>query len=112
LSEAGLPEPARQLSTVASGRRYRIDLAYPDHRLAIELDGWSHHRTRSAFDNDRARGNQLELAGWTVLRFTSKATRCDVVDTVARARQAAARRTVVDRDRYSGLDRPEVGKVG
>lgn len=109
LSEAGLPEPVHQLWVVTGGGRYRLDLAYPEHMLAIETDGWSHHRTRGAFDDDRARGNHLELAGWTVLRFTSKSTRSEVVDTVVRARQAAASRTLVKPDPYDGLDRPEVG---
>jgi predicted transcriptional regulator of viral defense system len=112
LGEAGLPEPAHQVGILARGRRYRIDLAYPDLRLGIELDGWAHHRTRSAFDNDRARGNDLELAGWTVLRFTSKSARSDVVDTVVRARQAATSRTLVTGDRDTGLDRPKVGSAG
>ena len=108
LSEAGLPDPV-QLWTVTGGGRYRIDLAYPALMLAIEIDGWSHHRTRGAFDNDRARGNDLELAGWTVLRITSKSTRWDVIRTVAGAREAAALRPLVTSTPDEGLDRPKVG---
>jgi very-short-patch-repair endonuclease len=72
------------------GRSYRIDLAYPEVMLAIEYDGWEHHRTRSAFDRDRARGNRLEILGWTVLRFTSQSTDLDIVATV---RAVLARRS-------------------
>ncbi len=109
LTGAGPPASAAQVPTVTERGRFRIDLAYPDLRLAIEVDGWSHHRSRGSFDNDRARGNQLELAGWTVLRFTSKSTRSDVIDTVTRAREAAALRSLVTRNPHDGLDRPEVG---
>jgi very-short-patch-repair endonuclease len=66
-----LPEPAIEHRVRIGGRRYRIDLAYPDVELAIEVDGWDVHRTRTAFDHDRARANDLVAAGWTLLRFTA-----------------------------------------
>ena len=47
-----------------------MDFAYPQRRLAVELDGFESHGQRDAFDRDRARQNQLVLLGWTVLRFT------------------------------------------
>jgi very-short-patch-repair endonuclease len=49
---------------------YKIDFAYPDVLLAIEVDGYDPHGTRRAFDADRVRQNRLVLLGWTVLRFT------------------------------------------
>ena len=67
------------------GSRAFIDLAYPDQMVAIELDGWEHHSTRSAFDRDRARANDLALAGWRLYRFTWTTTDEVIVDTVARA---------------------------
>lgn len=67
----GCPEPVLEHPVTVGGRRYRIDLAYPDVRLAIEVDGYEVHNTRGAFDHDRARGNDLVAAGWTLLRFTS-----------------------------------------
>lgn len=48
----------------------RVDFAYPEVRLAIEVDGWAAHGSRQAFQDDRARQNRLTGAGWTVLRFT------------------------------------------
>ena len=86
LTAAGLPAPVPQLPVLVGDRRYRLDLAYPEQRIAIELDGWAAHRSRRAFDLDRARGNDLELASWTLLRFTSSSTRADVVRTVGAAR--------------------------
>jgi very-short-patch-repair endonuclease len=85
LVAAGLPAPVQQHRVRLNGRTIRIDLAYPTCRIAIELDGWDCHRTRSAFDNDRARANALVLAGWVLLRFTSRSTDAEIVATVAAA---------------------------
>lgn len=49
---------------------YLIDIAFPRHRLAIEVDGWAFHSDHQAFQSDRARQNWLALRGWQVLRFT------------------------------------------
>ena len=103
LVAAGVPPPVPQFAVLAGVERYRIDYAYPDVRVAIEIDGWATHGTRNAFDHDRVRGNDLELAGWTLLRFTSSSTRADVVRTVQAARAAAAaRRTVFTGPAYDG----------
>jgi len=81
----GLPEPVQQYRVNAGTRRCRIDLAYPELKLAIEIDGWEHHRTRSAFDDDRVRANDLVVAGWNVLRFTSTMTDAHAVEIVGGA---------------------------
>jgi very-short-patch-repair endonuclease len=47
-----------------------VDFAWPDRRLVVEVDGWETHRTRSAFEHDRARDLQLTLLGYEVVRFT------------------------------------------
>jgi very-short-patch-repair endonuclease len=71
LRRARMPLPVRQHEVWLGGRLLaRADLAYPDRRLLIELDGWSAHGTRRAFQADRRRQNSLVLAGWTLLRFT------------------------------------------
>jgi very-short-patch-repair endonuclease len=79
LVAAGLPVPAQQHRVRIGGRTFRIDLAYVAAKLAIELDGWEFHSSRSAFDDDRARANALVAAGWTVLRFTSRSTDAEIV---------------------------------
>jgi hypothetical protein len=81
----GIPEPAQQHWVKLGTRRCRIDLAYPALKLAIEVDGWGAHRTRMAFDYDRARENDLVVAGWRVLRFTSNCDRGEIGATVASA---------------------------
>lgn len=85
LVAAGLPAPVQQYRCRVGGRSFRIDLAYPERRLAMELDGWEFHRTRTAFDDDRARANPLIAAGWTLVRFTSRSTETHIVDCVRAA---------------------------
>jgi very-short-patch-repair endonuclease len=65
-----LPLPEHQHEVVVGGRRYRIDFAYVDRRVAIEVDGYEFHAGPEQFELDRARGNDLVLTGWTLLRFT------------------------------------------
>jgi hypothetical protein len=57
--------------TVA-GATYVLDMAWPELRVAVEIDGRRHRlASRSAFDRDRAKGNALALAGWRVAHLTS-----------------------------------------
>jgi len=49
---------------------WRIDLAFPDAKVAVEIDGWAWHVDQDRFANDRRKGNALVRAGWVVLRFT------------------------------------------
>ena len=53
----------------------RVDLAYPGLKLAIEADGYEFHSTRLDFIRDRQRQNDLVMAGWSVLRYTSEDAR-------------------------------------
>jgi Transcriptional regulator, AbiEi antitoxin/Protein of unknown function (DUF559) len=82
LVAAGLPAPTQQ-HWVDVGQRYRLDLAYPAAKIAIEYDSWKFHRARTAFDGDRRRDRLLQIAGWTVLRFTSSTTDEEIISTVA-----------------------------
>jgi hypothetical protein len=87
LVDAGVapPEVQFEVRAGAGGLVGRVDLAWPDLRLAVEYDG-DHHRERAQFRRDVERLNALRLAGWTVLRFTA--------DDVLR-RPAETARTVV-----------------
>ena len=50
--------------------RFLVDFLWRSERLIVEVDGWESHRTRSAFEEDRARDARLNLLGYIVLRFT------------------------------------------
>jgi very-short-patch-repair endonuclease len=49
---------------------YKIDVAFPDEKVAIETDGWAFHSDQEDFQKDRERQNKIALLGWKVLRFT------------------------------------------
>ncbi|HMJ95492.1 MAG TPA: DUF559 domain-containing protein, partial [Thermoleophilaceae bacterium] len=49
---------------------FEVDFVWADAGLIVETDGWSAHRTRSAFERDRLRDATLEAAGWRVIRIT------------------------------------------
>jgi very-short-patch-repair endonuclease len=66
----GLPAPVFQFPVEVDGHRRRIDFAFPELMVAIEVDGYESHSRYDVFEDDRVRANELELLGWTVLRFT------------------------------------------
>lgn len=49
---------------------WRIDLAFPREKVAVEVDGWAWHVDAQRFANDRRKQNALVRAGWDPLRFT------------------------------------------
>ncbi len=49
---------------------YKVDVAFPKQKVAIEVDGWAFHSDPEAFAKDRKRQNNIALLGWKVLRFT------------------------------------------
>ncbi|MGH2710997.1 MAG: type IV toxin-antitoxin system AbiEi family antitoxin domain-containing protein [Actinomycetota bacterium] len=48
----------------------RLDFAYPDHRIAIETDGYRWHGGPERWKKDMRRENRLKLLGWTLLHFS------------------------------------------
>lgn len=69
IHDAGLPPPEPQFWVVVDGEeKYRLDLAYPKHRIAIEYDGWeAHEQTPEQRERDRIRRQWLRDHGWTVI---------------------------------------------
>ena len=67
--DAGLPAPELQHWIDIEGvPTYRLDLAYPRHRITIEYDGEEFHdRTEEQRQHDRERREWLERNGWTVV---------------------------------------------
>lgn len=94
LDDAGFLAPVAQLSLPwRDVREGRVDLAYPTHRLIIEVDGRRWHTQRDAFATDRKRDNLAQLAGWTVLRFTWRDLHDHPGDFLTQVRQALGRST-------------------
>jgi very-short-patch-repair endonuclease len=61
-----LPKPEINLKI----DRFEVDFLWREERLIVEVDGWVSHRSRSAFEEDRARDARLKVLGFNVLRFT------------------------------------------
>ena len=70
IRQHGIKPPVRQHRVTVGGRHYRLDLAYPDEKLAIEGDGFGVHSERDRFETDRERQNALVLLEWRPLHFT------------------------------------------
>jgi len=68
--EAGLPEPYRE-HVFHPQRNWRLDLALPAIKLAIEVDGGV-HRIKGRFLADIEKSNALTLLGWRLIRVTPR----------------------------------------
>jgi predicted transcriptional regulator of viral defense system len=62
----GLPQPATNF--VEAG--FELDVYWPEHRFAVELDTYATHGTNAAFERDRLRQEDLMLAGIELIRVT------------------------------------------
>lgn len=66
IREAGLPEPRTQVRIAG----YTVDFVWPDHRVVFEIDGYSFHTSRFAFDRDRRKDAALKAAGYDPNRLS------------------------------------------
>ncbi len=66
---AGIPSPVLQHPVRCGEYRFLLDLAWPDHLLAVECEGFQFHRTPGQLAWDEMRRNRLQLLGWTVLGY-------------------------------------------
>lgn len=68
LHDAELPAPVPQYRVYCSDARYyRLDLAYPAHRVVVEYDGEEFHDSVDRRESDRRRRAWLRDHGWTVI---------------------------------------------
>ena len=63
---AGFAAPVTEYELLA----YEIDAAWPDERIAIEIDDYETHDNRDAMDGDRERDRRLLAHGWKPVRIT------------------------------------------
>lgn len=73
IEREGLPLPTPEHKFADDiGRKWRIDLAYPERKLAIEIEGMA-HRTRERFMADIEKYNELvAMRGWRLLRVYTR----------------------------------------
>ena len=66
-----LPQPQRQVE-VRDERGFigRLDFAYPELMIAIEVQSYRWHSSRAAWGKDMERLNRLQALGWIVIQVT------------------------------------------
>jgi very-short-patch-repair endonuclease len=68
----GLPEPVRELR-FHPPRMFRLDFAWPDVKLAVEIEGGIYrgggHTSVKGLMRDIEKSNLLTMDGWRLLRF-------------------------------------------
>lgn len=91
----GLPDPTRQqVIRDRGGLIARVDLAYPDVELLIEVDSRTHHLRQRHWEQDLARRNELTSRGWLVIHVTDEKLKNGAgafVDCVRRIRASRGR---------------------
>lgn len=95
LHDGDLPAPVLQHPVLDEWGRelYRLDLAWPAARVAVEYDGFDHHSSPADLRRDRSRAAWLLDHGWTVLRVTATDVRREPALLVSRVHRLLARAT-------------------
>ena len=75
--DADLPLPKPNHWLQLEGRWIQADFLWPGARFVLEADGWQTHRTRQAFERDRARDQLLLRAGYRTARVTWRQLQCE-----------------------------------
>jgi len=78
------------------GRAAELDAAWPEARVAVELDGAAFHGSREARERDLRRDSALAALGWVVLRFSYERLVSDP-DGCRREIEAVVRHRLADR---------------
>lgn len=65
-----LPRSERQFLVVVDGSRYHLDVAWPELKLGVELDGAAYHGSKVQREKDVRRDAVLATYGWQIIRFT------------------------------------------
>lgn len=75
LRRADLPPHQRQFQVDVDGATYRLDFAWPDARVAVEVDGYRWHSSRLSWEKDHAKLPALLGAGWKIIEVTGDGLR-------------------------------------
>lgn len=93
--DGGLPLPDLQYEIVDKfAKRWRVDFAWPEAKLAAEYDSAEWHANTDAFKHDRMKVARLQECGWTSIPVVVDDVRRHPIDLVARI--------------FTHLDRPQL----
>jgi very-short-patch-repair endonuclease len=70
-------------------QNYRVDLAIPEKKIAIELDGQTSHKTPNQRTYEAQRERDLQEWGWQVIRFTGTEIHRDVSSCIEQLKRIA-----------------------
>ncbi len=72
VTSRGLPKPVLEHPLVdRRGHTYAVlDLAWPKHKVALELDSLRYHFNRKSFEHDRRKRNRARNEGWIIHEVT------------------------------------------
>ena len=83
--DADLPSPTLQYEVIdGNGELRRLDMSWPDRRVAVEYDGVPWHAGADALRRDRRRQEALRDIGWVVIRVVFEDVRYGQAGIVAR----------------------------
>ncbi len=85
---AGLPTPRVNYNVAGM----EVDLYWPEHRFAVELDLYETHGTRESFEEDRIRREELLLEGVSMTNVTGPRFDSEPGEVMARIRRLLAER--------------------
>jgi very-short-patch-repair endonuclease len=83
IQHAGLPKPrVNHVVRLPSGHVYEIDLCWPDHTLAVEVDHPFWHDREAESARDKLRDRKLSVAGWSAQRLSQEDVESRLADAV------------------------------
>ncbi|MFA5135558.1 MAG: hypothetical protein WC505_07280 [Patescibacteria group bacterium] len=90
--EYQVPPPVKEWKFAKEiGRRWAFDFAWPDVKLAVEIEGgvWigGRHTSGAGFTKDMEKYNAAALMGWTLLRYTPTAIKYDEISAAYKIKQ-------------------------
>jgi very-short-patch-repair endonuclease len=87
IREAGLPEPETQVWLEG----FSVDFLWRAQRVIFEIDGYTFHTSRSAFDRDRRKDLVMKAAGWDPNRVSRDQVKFERLTVLAHVAGALAR---------------------
>jgi very-short-patch-repair endonuclease len=88
LRSARLPDPVGNAEVAG----HEVDFYWPEHRFALELDGFRYHSGRRSFERDRRKDQDLRRAQVDVMRVTGRQVEFDLHAILAAVAATLARR--------------------
>jgi very-short-patch-repair endonuclease len=80
--DAGLPRPSLNATVLG----YEVDFLWVESKLIAETDTHVTHGSAEAFERDRERDADLQVAGYRVVRFTDRQIERDTLGVLAKLR--------------------------